>query len=67
MRITYDPHARAAYIYLDDELRLTMRRIDDRVNVDLSADARVIGVELLNVDMPVIEVLGDPSDGEGER
>lgn len=67
--ITYDPQARAAYIYLDDEIVVTTRGIDDRVNVDLSADARVVGVELLDVGMPVIDVLdaGPPGRAAGEE
>lgn len=67
MKITYDPQARAAYIYLDDRLVVTTRALDDRVNFDLSADARVVGVELLDVDMPVIEVLDTARPVTGER
>lgn len=60
MRITYDPEARAAYIFLvdDDDVWLT-RDIDDRVIVDRNAEHRVVGIELLDVDMPVLELLGE--------
>lgn len=60
MRITYDPEARAAYIFLvdDDDVWLT-RDIDDRVIVDRNAEHRVVGIKLLDVNMPVLELLGE--------
>lgn len=57
MRITYDPIARAAYVYLRDTLVLTTRTITDQVLVDLDADAHAVGIEILFVDMPVVEIL----------
>lgn len=58
MRITYDRQAQAAYIYLSDALVITTRRISDVVLVDLDADANVVGIELLDVDPPLM--LGVP-------
>ena len=60
MRITYDPEARAAYIYLMDEGDVWVTRdINDQVIVDRNAEHRVVGIELLDVDMPVLELLGE--------
>lgn len=64
MRITYDSRARSAYIYLSDNMVLVTRGITDTVLVDLDADANVVGVELLDVDAPVVEDITDRSGAE---
>jgi uncharacterized protein YuzE len=51
MKLTYDPKANAAYIYLrergpGDELETI--ELSDEVNVDIAPDGRVFGIELLN-------------------
>lgn len=73
MRITYDHEARAAYIYVDDSegLILLTRPFGDsgRVNLDLDADAEIVGIELLDVSLPVVEDITrrpDPSQ-ESDR
>ena len=49
MHYTYDPQADALYIYLRDDLDVVKTiEIDDRRNVDLDADDKVIGVEVLS-------------------
>ncbi len=61
MRITYDAQTRAAYIHLRDTPVFLTRSMTNWVNVDLDVDAYVVGVELLDVDLPVVEILdADP-------
>lgn len=55
MRVTYDCQARAAYIYVSDALVLVTRQITDQCNIDLDADGRLVGIELIDVDEPTVE------------
>jgi len=63
--ITYDPDARAAYIYLGPVPHTSARtqELSDSVMVDYDASGNVIGVELLDVRKPVVEaqVSDDPA------
>lgn len=47
--IVYDPAADAAYITLADEPVAQVRELSDVCVLDLSADGRVVGIELLSV------------------
>ena len=58
LRMTWDPEANAAYIYVVDSIRsgdaVTTRVLDHHltqasVNVDFDADNRLLGIELLGV------------------
>ena len=69
MRITYDPHADAAYIYLADVATgLETRCVDDDIYADFDADNRLVGIEVLDASRrldlevlrPIIEELGLP-------
>lgn len=69
MRITYDPHADAAYIYLADVATgLETRCVDDDVYADFDADERLVGIEVLDASRrldliglrPIMEKLGRP-------
>lgn len=48
---TYDPQAGATYVYLDDPIPpggvARTIEVDATVNLDLDADGRVIGIEIL--------------------
>jgi uncharacterized protein YuzE len=49
MRITYDPRQNIAYIRLQEkQTEVETIRISDELNVDLSPDGTVYGIELLN-------------------
>ena len=51
MKLTYDPRANAAYIYIrDDHPRVEVETLElsDEVNVDIAPDGSVFGIELLN-------------------
>jgi uncharacterized protein YuzE len=52
MRVTYDPDARAAYIYLTGSMQPgeAKRTISatDQINLDFDAEGRLIGIELLD-------------------
>lgn len=58
MKVTYDAESRAAYIYLsgdeDDTISRT-QEVSSHVLADLDTHGRVMGVELLDVDMPTVE------------
>ena len=58
VRLTYDPDADAAFIYLSDPIEpgaavsgSTLNRVLDRasVNASFDADGRLLGIELLGV------------------
>lgn len=49
MQLTYDPKRNVAYIRLREKTaEVETIRISDEVNIDLAADGRVCGIELLN-------------------
>jgi uncharacterized protein YuzE len=57
VRVTYDPEADAAYFYLVEEIRLgeavrtvsvDPQSIGGMVNLDLDADGRILGLEVLD-------------------
>ena len=49
MRITYDPTHNIAYIRLQEKrAEVETIRISDELNVDISPDGAVYGIELLN-------------------
>ncbi len=57
----YDPGARAVYIYVGSaEFRVAAKTVEvgDDVMVDLDQDGHVIGVEIMDVNEPVVHVLG---------
>ena len=69
MRITYDAHAGAAYIYLTDKTSESQTRcLDDDIYIDFDAQDRMVGIEVLDasrrLDLKclrlVIEELGPP-------
>ena len=47
MRITYDPVVDALYIYLNDAKAASTREVAEGVQLDLDAEGRVIGIEIL--------------------
>ncbi|MBF0180532.1 MAG: DUF2283 domain-containing protein [Magnetococcales bacterium] len=56
MRITYDPSYNVAYIRLREEVgEVETLRISDELNVDLSPDGRVYGIELLNANEQMLQ------------
>ncbi|MBF0157073.1 MAG: DUF2283 domain-containing protein [Magnetococcales bacterium] len=49
MRLTYDPRYNVAYIRIRDESWVVETvRISDEMNIDLSSDGKVCGIELLD-------------------
>lgn len=49
MKLTYDPRYNTAYIYLREKPdQVETIRISDELNIDMAADGRVYGIELLN-------------------
>ena len=49
MKISYDPAYNIAYIQIRDKTKdVETIRISDEINIDLSADGKVFGIELLN-------------------
>lgn len=49
MQIIYDPQANAIYIQLNDLKIRGTRTVNDFVNVDVTADGKPVGIELLEV------------------
>jgi uncharacterized protein YuzE len=49
--LRYDPEAHAAYVKYSDNMVLVTREMSDCVLIDLDADANIVGVELLYVEM----------------
>ncbi len=49
MKITIDKEANAMYIEVSDEKFSKNRKIDDETILDLDANGKIIGIELLNV------------------
>lgn len=49
MRLTYDPRYNIAYIRLHKKMReVETIKISDEINVDISPDGTIYGIELLN-------------------
>ncbi len=49
MKLTYDPKLNIAYIKLHEKTELVNTiRVSDELNVDMTPDGRVYGIELLN-------------------
>ncbi len=49
MKLTYDPKYNVAYIHLlDKTAEVETVRVSDELNVDLTPDGTVFGIELLN-------------------
>lgn len=52
MKLTYDPNSNVAYIRLQEKKGpVRTIRVSDDVNVDMSADGTVYGIELLNANV----------------
>jgi uncharacterized protein YuzE len=47
MRITYDPAVDALYIYFREDDVATTQEVAEGVQLDLDAEGRVIGIEIL--------------------
>jgi uncharacterized protein YuzE len=57
MRITYDPRQNIAYIRLQEKkAEVETIRISDELNVDMSPDGAVYGIELLNANAQLFSV-----------
>lgn len=57
MRITYDPGQNIAYIRLQEKrAEVETIRISDELNVDMSPDGTVYGIELLNAKAQLFSV-----------
>ena len=49
MKLTYDPRYNIAYIQLREKTKgVETIRVSDELNVDLSPDGKIYGIELLN-------------------
>ena len=52
MKVTYDPRYNIAYLRLQDKLdkkaKVQTLQLSDEVNVDVSPDGKIYGIELLN-------------------
>ena len=48
MKISYDKEADAAYIKLSDEQPLAAIEAGDGINIDLTADKHIVGIEILD-------------------
>ncbi|MBF0163820.1 MAG: DUF2283 domain-containing protein [Magnetococcales bacterium] len=56
MRLTYDPRYNVAYIRLREETtQVETLRISDELNIDLSPDGQVCGIELLNANEQLLQ------------
>jgi uncharacterized protein YuzE len=56
MEITYDPRYNIAYIRLREKTgKVETLKISDEMNVDISDDGRVYGIELLNANEQLIK------------
>jgi uncharacterized protein YuzE len=71
MKVSYDPRYNIAYIRLREKTtEVETIRISDEVNVDISPDGKVCGIELLNANeqLQIIEggkfILTDESTGK---
>lgn len=61
MQLEYDLSVRALYIRLSDKHIALTREVDDNTNVDLAEDGTVVGIEVIDIDLPwpVAEILRD--------
>ncbi|MEG4067556.1 DUF2283 domain-containing protein [Microcoleus sp. Pol11C2] len=49
MKVTYDPRYNVAYIYLQEKTaQVKTIQVSDRMNVDISPDGTIYGIELVN-------------------
>ncbi|MBF0627407.1 MAG: DUF2283 domain-containing protein [Magnetococcales bacterium] len=56
MHLTYDPRYNIAYIRLREErVQVETLRISDELNIDLSPDGKVCGIELLNANEQLLQ------------
>ncbi len=56
MDITFDPRYNIAYIrFREKTVGVETRHISDEMNVDISADGKVYGIELLNANEQLIK------------
>ncbi len=61
MKLTYDPRANVAYIYLQDKTtQVDTIQISEQMNVDIAPDGTIYGIELLNAN----QQLGGDSQGK---
>jgi uncharacterized protein YuzE len=59
MKLTYDPKYNVAYVRLHKKTGpVTTLRISDELNVDISPDGTVYGIELLNANAQLAEDQG---------
>ena len=49
MKLEYDQQADAIYITLSDEAIASTREIDENIAIDVGADGKMVGIELLFV------------------
>lgn len=60
MRLTYDPKHNVAYIRLHEKTdQVTTIKISDEINIDVSSDRTVYGIELLNANQQLAEDQGN--------
>ncbi len=61
MQLEYDLSVRALYIRLSDKDIARTREVDDNTNVDLAGDGTVVGIEVIDIDLPwpVAEIIRD--------
>ena len=52
MQLEYDFSVRALYIRLSDKPVARTREVDDNTNVDLDKDGTVVGIEVIDIDLP---------------
>ena len=74
MKLTYDPRYNIAYLRLHEKVgQVETIRVGDQVNVDISPDGTVYGIELLNANEQLRAedhgklVLVDESKGETQE
>lgn len=68
MQLEYDLGAGALYIRLSEADIARTHEIDDNTNVDLAADGTVVGIEVIDVDLPwpLADILRDYPIPAGE-
>jgi uncharacterized protein YuzE len=67
MKLTYDPRYNIAYILLAEELsEVESVSISDDVNVDLTPESKVYGIELLNANEQIKALVGGRLTVENE-
>ena len=56
MKVSYDPRYNVAYIrFREETVEVETIRISDEVNVDISPDGKIYGIELLNANDQLIK------------